>query len=187
MIREFKEPDRQAKVRATMIVAACVVMIMGALLMFDVDSSRHDASARFGDQRIDGQRDVVDPRSGWSIEESGGDINAVDDGGTALCKAAKYAGHDEVRTLLDRGADPNVYYGDGSRTHPIACALAGSKPWSEVRRILHALAEGGAVIPRNGIIVVGTSHVDAEDLLSFLGALFEVEPIGRAVRVLTHT
>ncbi len=93
---------------------------------------------------------VESPRSEWSAEELGEDVNAIDDGGTALCKAARYAGHAEVKMLLERGADPNLYDGDRHETHPISCALASGKPLTEIRLIMQALADSGAVIPRDG-------------------------------------
>ena len=90
---------------------------------------------------------VESPRSRWSVEELDEDVNAIDDGGTALCKAARYAGHAEVRMLLERGVDPNLYDADRHETHPISCALASGKPLTEIRLIMQALADGGAVIP----------------------------------------
>ncbi len=116
---------------------------------------------------------VESPRSEWSVEELGDDINAIDDGGTALCKAARYAGHAEVKMLLERGADPNLYRGDRDETHPISCALASGKPLTEIRLIMQALADGGAVIPGDGFVVVRGSHVEQEDVFSLLSPFFE--------------
>ena len=115
---------------------------------------------------------VQSSRSEGIIEGVGEEINAVDDDGTALCKAARFAGYDEVKMLLDRGADPNIYYRDRLETHPISCALANRKPRTEIRRILQALAEGGAAIPRDGVAVPDTSRMGPEDLLSLLSGFF---------------
>ena len=116
---------------------------------------------------------VESPRSGWSLDELGEDIDAVDFDGTALCKAARYAGPREVKMLLDLGADPNISYGDRPRTHPISCALAGGKPLAEIRLIMQALADGGAVVPRGGISFEIPSDLSTEDYRSLLSPFFE--------------
>ena len=116
---------------------------------------------------------VESPRSGWSFDELGDDIDAVDLDGTALCKAARYAGPREVKKLLDLGADPNISYGDKPRTHPISCALAGGKPLAEIRLIMQALADGGAVLPRGGISFEVPSGLSTEDYRSLLSPFFE--------------
>ena len=113
---------------------------------------------------------VESPRSRWSVEELDEDVNAIDDGGTALCKAARYAGHNEVRMLLERGVDPNLYDADRHETHPISCALASGKPLTEIRLIMHALADGGAVIPAS--LRHGT-----RDTRGFGGRVFALEPV----------
>ena len=116
---------------------------------------------------------VESPRLGWSIEELGEDIDAVDYDGTALCKAARYAGHHEVKTLLDLGADPNLSFDDKPRTHPISCALASGKPLAEIRLIMYALADGGAVMPLGGISFEVPSGLTTEDYRSLLSPFFE--------------
>ena len=116
---------------------------------------------------------VESPRSEWSAEELGEDVNAIDDGGTALCKAARYAGHAEVRMLLERGVDPNLYDADRHETHPISCALTSGKPLTEIRLIMQALADGGAVIPDDGFVLVRGTHVDQEDVFSLLSPFVE--------------
>ena len=116
---------------------------------------------------------VESPRSEWSVEELGDDVNAIDDGGTALCKAARYAGHHEVKALLDLGADPNLSFDDKPRTHPISCALASGKPLAEIRLIMHALADGGAVMPPGGISFEVPSGRSSEDYRSLLSPFFE--------------
>ena len=116
---------------------------------------------------------VESPRSEWSAEELGEDVDAIDDGGTALCKAARYAGHAEVKMLLERGADPNLYHGDRHETHPISCALASGKPLTEIRLVMQALADGGAVIPDDGFVVVRGTNVEQEDVFSLLSPFFE--------------
>ena len=116
---------------------------------------------------------VESPRSEWSVEELGEDIDAIDDGGTALCKAARYAGHAEVKMLLERGADPNLHDADRHETHPVSCALSSGKPLTEIRLIMQALADGGAVIPGDGFVVVRGSHVEQEDVFSLLSPFFE--------------
>ena len=129
---------------------------------------------------------VESPRSGWSVEELGEDINAVDYDGTALCKAARYGGHHEVKTLLDLGADPNISYGGTPRTHPISCALASRKPLAEIRVVMQALADGGAVLPPGGISFEVPSDLDPDDFLSLLSPFFEARrggsPIFRSAR-----
>lgn len=116
---------------------------------------------------------VESPRSEWSLDELGEDINAVDYDGTALCKAARYAGHHEVKALLDLGADPNLSFDDKPRTHPISCALASGKPLAEIRLIMHALADGGAVMPLGGISFEIPSGLNTEDFRSLLSPFFE--------------
>ena len=116
---------------------------------------------------------VESPRSEWSVEELGDDVNAIDDGGTALCNAARYAGHAEVKMLLERGAAPNLHHADRHETHPISCALASGKPLTEIRLIMHALADGGAAIPGGGFVVVRGSHVEQADVFSLLSPFFE--------------
>ena len=116
---------------------------------------------------------VESPRLGWSVEELGEDIDAVDYDGTALCKAARYAGHHEVKTLLDLGADPNLSFDDKPRTHPISCALASGKPLAEIRLIMYALADGGAVMPLGGISFEVPSGLTTEDYRSLLSPFFE--------------
>jgi hypothetical protein len=124
---------------------------------------------------------VESPRSEWSVEEFGEDVNAIDDGGTALCKAARYAGHAEVRMLLARGVDPNLYDADRHETHPISCALTSGKPLTEIRLIMQALADGGAVIPRGGISFEVPSDLDSDDFLSLLSPFFEARRGGSAI------
>lgn len=124
---------------------------------------------------------VESPRSGWSVEELGEDIDAVDYDGTALCKAARYAGHHEVKTLLDLGADPNISYGGRPRTHPISCALASGRPLTEIRLIMQALADGGAVIPPGGISFEVPSDLDSDDFVSLLSPFFEARRGGSAI------
>ena len=116
---------------------------------------------------------VESPRSAWSLDELGEDIDAVDYGGTALCKAARYAGHHEVKALLDLGADPNRSFDDKPRTHPISCALASGQPLDEIRLIMHALSDGGAVLPRGGVSFEVPSSLNSEDYLSLLRPFFE--------------
>ena len=125
---------------------------------------------------------VESPRSGWSIEELGDDIDAVDSDGTALCKAARYAGHHEVKTLLDLGADPNISYVDKARTHPISCALASGRPLAEKRLIMEELADGGADIPSAGIFFEVPSSLNSEDYRFLLSPFFEARRGG--VRVI---
>ena len=116
---------------------------------------------------------VESPRSGWSFDELDEDIDAVDFDGTALCKAARYAGHHEVKTLLDLGADPNLSFDGKPRTHPISCALASGKPLDEIRLIMYALADGGAVLPPGGISFEIPSGLSTEDYRSLLSPFFE--------------
>ena len=111
------------------------------------------------------------PRSGVS-EELGEDVNAIGDEGTVLCQAARHAGHAEVKMLLERGADPNLYPAGRHEIHPISCALASEKPLTEIRVIMQALADGGAVIPDDGIAVVRV-HLDPEDMFSLLRPFLE--------------
>lgn len=116
---------------------------------------------------------VESPRSGWSFDELDEDIDAVDFDGTALCKAARHAGYHEVKTLLDLGADPNLSFGNKPRTHPISCALASGKPLDEIRLIMYALVDGGAVLPRGGISFEVPSGLSTEDYRSVLSPFFE--------------
>jgi hypothetical protein len=116
---------------------------------------------------------VESPRSEWTLEELGDDVDAIDDGGTALCKAARYAGHAEVRMLLELGADPNLYPADRHDTHPISCALASEKPLTQIRRVMQVLADGGAVVPEDGVFVVRAASLDHEDVFSLLRPFFE--------------
>jgi hypothetical protein len=74
--------------------------------------------------------------------------------------------------LLERGVDPNLYDADRHETHPISCALTSGKPLTEIRLIMHALADGGAVIPHRFVMVLGT-HVGSEDVFSLLSPFFE--------------
>ena len=116
---------------------------------------------------------VESPRREWSLSELGEDVNAVDYDGTALCKAARYAGHHEVKALLDLGADPNLSFDDKPRTHPISCALASGKPLVEIRLIMHALADGGAVWPRGGVSFEVPAGLDPDDYRSLLSPFLE--------------
>jgi len=116
---------------------------------------------------------VESPRTEWSFRELGADIDAVDYDGTALCKAARHAGAHAVRTLLALGADPNVSYRGMPRTHPISCALRSRKPLAEMRLIMQALADGGAVIPRGGISFGEHPDLGSDDLRSLLRPFFE--------------
>lgn len=116
---------------------------------------------------------VESPRSGWSLAELGEEVDAVDYDGTALCKAARYAGHHEVKALLDLGADPNLSFDDKPRTHPISCALASGKPLAEIRLIMHALADGGAVWPRGGVSFEVPAGLNSDDYRSLLSPFFE--------------
>ena len=116
---------------------------------------------------------VESPRKEWILSELGEDIDAVDFDGTALCKAARYAGHHEVQALLDLGADPNLSFDDTPRTHPISCALASGKPLDEIRLIMYALADGGAVLPLGGISFEVPSGLSTEDYRSLLSPFFE--------------
>ena len=44
------------------------------------------------------------------------------------------------------GADPNIYNRRDRGTHPLACAMQNTRPWSEVE-LISALKEAGAVVP----------------------------------------
>ena len=116
---------------------------------------------------------VESTRSGWSVEELGEDVNAFDDRGTALCKAARYAGHAEVKMLLERGADPNLHREDRHDTHPISCALASRKPVADIRLIMEALADGGAVVPSAGVFFENPSGLEPEEFMFLLSPFFE--------------
>lgn len=84
----------------------------------------------------------------WIVNDLMQDPNAIRQGRTALCWAARHRDVESVSALLRLGADPNVYDTTNPGTHPLACALANRSPWEQVViPVLDALTSANAKLP----------------------------------------